>query len=180
MKKSIQITSLVAIIIIITVFSVKIFLSDQKYGQVCDNGQWVKYGNYSKEPLIDGCKDRGYDADGKDGRDYDKSNLIRVSSPKSNDIISSPLIVNGEARGIWFFEGSFPVKLFDDNNNLLAIGIARAKGEWMTENFTQFEAEIEFNNLKQGKGVLVLEKDNPSGLPEFDDELKIPIIFGLQ
>ncbi|OGZ37562.1 MAG: hypothetical protein A3A94_03295 [Candidatus Portnoybacteria bacterium RIFCSPLOWO2_01_FULL_43_11] len=109
--------------------------------------------------------------------ELEKSDLIRADFPRPNQTIQSPLIVKGEARGFWFFEASFPIKLLDDNGEFIAQGIAQARGEWMTENFVPFEARIEFNNPKTEKGTLVLEKDNPSGLPENADELRVPIVF---
>lgn len=47
----------------------------------------------------------------------------------------------------------------------------------MTEEFVPFEAKIEFEILATSKGVLILEKDNPSGLPENDDQLRVPVRF---
>ena len=106
-----------------------------------------------------------------------KDDLIQVENLKANEIISSPIIVKGTARGYWFFEASFPIKLFDENGELLAIAVAQAQGDWMTEDFVPFSAELKFESPKTEKGTLVLEKDNPSGLPENADELRIPVMF---
>ncbi len=103
--------------------------------------------------------------------------LIRVFSPQANEKISSPLLIKGEARGFWFFEATFPVKLLDDKGNTIAQDYAQAKGDWMTEDFVPFEAELVFEAPTTQKGWLVLEKDNPSDLSENDDELRIPVIF---
>lgn len=128
--------------------------------------------------------DRRDDNDDNDNDNDDKRNLIRVSSPKPNEIIKSPFTVSGEARGFWFFEASFPIRLFDENGQELAIAVAQAQGDpagggvnWMTENFVPFKAILTFERPTTETGVLVLEKDNPSGLPEYADELKIPIRF---
>lgn len=114
----------------------------------------------------------------------DKSNLIRVSSPTPNATITSPLKITGEARGNWFFEASFPVSLVNWDGLIIADGIATAEGEWMTEEFVPFTAELEFvSPYKAGdpdfmkNGTLILQKDNPSGLPEHDDALEIPLHF---
>ena len=107
----------------------------------------------------------------------DKSDLIRLDMPQPNETISSPLTIKGEARGYWFFEADFPVKLLDEKGDLIVLAIAQAKSDWMTENFVPFEATLEFQNPGGGKGTLVLEKDNPSGLPENADELRIPVNF---
>ncbi|OGF73511.1 hypothetical protein A2W48_00110 [Candidatus Giovannonibacteria bacterium RIFCSPHIGHO2_12_44_12] len=106
-----------------------------------------------------------------------KENLIRLNSPKPNDVVSSPLLIDGEARGTWYFEASFPVSLYDANGKLLARTPAEAQGEWMTENFVPFKAGLKFDPPTTDTGFLILEKDNPSGLPEHADELKIPVRF---
>jgi hypothetical protein len=49
--------------------------------------------------------------------------------------------------------------------------------EWMTEEFVPFEAVVEFDDPAVEKGILVFEKDNPSGLPENADEFRIPVFF---
>ncbi len=106
-----------------------------------------------------------------------KEDLIVVENPRAQEEISSPLFISGKARGYWFFEASFPIELVDENNNLIAQTIAQAKGEWMTEDFVPFEATLNFVNPKTNKGFLIFRKDNPSGLKENDDELRVPIIF---
>jgi len=106
-----------------------------------------------------------------------KENLIQVENPKANELISSPLLVKGKARGSWYFEADFPVKLFDNNGFLLGVIPAQAQGNWMTEDFVDFKATLPFAVPSTSRGKLVLEKDNPSGLPEHDDELTVPVNF---
>lgn len=106
-----------------------------------------------------------------------KEDLIKIVSPQANEKVSSPILIKGEARGIWFFEATFPVKLYDENNNLIVQSYATAKSDWMTENFVPFEASLDFSVEQEQKGTLVLEKDNPSDLPEYSDEIRIPIIL---
>ena len=72
------------------------------------------------------------------------NDLIHVTFPRSNDLVSSPLTVQGEARGNWYFEASFPVKLLDANGNVIAQTPAQAQGEWMTTDFVPFLAILEF------------------------------------
>jgi len=45
----------------------------------------------------------------------------------------------------------------------------------MTTDFVPFKARIEFVSPEESSGTLVFVKDNPSGLPENDDEVRIPI-----
>ena len=113
------------------------------------------------------------------GNELEKMDLIHIDSPRPNQNITSPLEIKGEARGAWFFEGDFPVVLTNWDGLIIAEGYATALGEWMTEEFVPFEAELEFtvDTSVSDKGSLILQKDNPSGLPENDDALEIPIIF---
>ena len=92
-------------------------------------------------------------------------------------MITSPLVLEGEAKGTWYFEADFPIFLLDENGNQLFVAIATAQDNWMTEDFVPFKAEIEFDVPETMNGTLVFKKDNPSGLPEFDDEFKMPVII---
>lgn len=111
------------------------------------------------------------------GNELEKVDLIKVDNPRPNALISSPLNITGQARGKWFFEASFPVKLFDSNDQLVAEGIAQAEGDWMTDNFVPFKLSLDFTIPSTSKGKLILQKDNPSGQKELDDSLIIPITF---
>jgi hypothetical protein len=111
------------------------------------------------------------------GNELEKMDLIRINNPRPNQIISSPLLIEGEARGFWFFEADFPVKLLDDQGNEIVVSFATAQGEWMIEGFVGFSAEIEFSKPATKTGTLILEKDNPSGLPENADQLIVPVNF---
>lgn len=48
------------------------------------------------------------------------SELIQINTPKEGAVIESPLQLSGKAKGYWFFEADAPVKLLDENGNLLA------------------------------------------------------------
>ncbi len=112
------------------------------------------------------------------GNEMEKNELIRLKNPRPNQIIGSPLSIRGEARGYWYFEADFPVVLINSQGDIIAQGIATAKDEWMTEDFVDFDLTLEFDKqLSASFGKLILQKDNPSGLPEHDDFLEIPIIF---
>ena len=114
------------------------------------------------------------------GNELEKADLIRIESPRPNQIIKSPLSITGEARGSWFFEASFPVVLVNWDELIIAQGIATAEGEWMTSEFVPFTATLTFTADKSAysdKGTLILRKDNASGLPEHDDALEVPVIF---
>lgn len=105
------------------------------------------------------------------------ADLIHVTVPLPNVLVQSPLVVKGEARGSWYFEASFPVKILDANGKQLGIVPAQAKGDWMTTDFVLFEATLQFDAPTTETGTVVFQKDNPSGLPENDASISIPIYF---
>lgn len=103
---------------------------------------------------------------------------ITLSSPLPNDFITSPLTITGDARGTWFFEASFPIVLTNWDGLIIAEGYATADSDWMTEEFVPFTANLEFDIPDyKNNGSLILKKDNPSGLPENDAALEIPVFF---
>lgn len=111
------------------------------------------------------------------GNELEKQDLIRISEPRPNQTVTLPLVIRGEARGTWFFEGSFPFELRDPEGAMLAAWYAQADGEWMTEDFVPFHAVVDIApdlGIPQ-EGILVFKKDNPSGLPEHDDQLIMPL-----
>src|SRR5688572_1988723 len=97
--------------------------------------------------------------------------------------ITSPLKVRGKARGTWFFEAVFPVTLTDWDGRIIAQTQAHAKTDWMTEDFVEFEATLIFDipagpgTDQPNRGFLILQKDNPSGLPEHDDHRELMLFF---
>ncbi|KKT74127.1 MAG: hypothetical protein UY07_C0030G0004 [Parcubacteria group bacterium GW2011_GWA1_47_8] len=108
-----------------------------------------------------------------------KDDLITVTAPLPNASVTSPLPISGEARGTWYFEASFPVKLYDANGKLLGSVAATTASDWMTENYIPFTALLTFKSPATATGTLVLEKDNPSGLPEHANEIIIPVTFSV-
>jgi len=113
------------------------------------------------------------------GNTIEKMDKISLESPRPNDVVSSPLLIKGQARGNWFFEASFPIVIVDWDGLIIGSAIAQAQGDWMTEDWVDFTATLEFtpNTAVSNRGALILQRDNPSGLPEFDDALEIPVFF---
>lgn len=107
----------------------------------------------------------------------DNRDRIRVINVSANQQITSPLTIEGEARGSWYFEASFPVELLDGNGKRLAILPAQAIGEWMTAEFVPFSITLTFAKPTTATGTLILRNDNPSGLPENERYISIPVRF---
>ena len=138
----------------------------------------VAFGNPVLESWPEQCIHNGQNFVRDIGNEMEKFELIRIHSPRPTAIISSPLVIEGEARGYWFFEADFPIVLLDSDNNILVESFATADGSWMTEEFVPFNAEVLFESQLSGsRGTLLLKHSNASGLPERDDELRVPIVF---
>ena len=84
--------------------------------------------------------------------------------------------VFGKARGTWYFEASFPVEVVSQDGKQIAIGHAQADGNWMTEDFVPFSADVQLTESYSGPATLILHNDNPSGDPSRDRSLEIPIV----
>ena len=107
-----------------------------------------------------------------------KSADISVSEPRANAKITSPLTINGEAVGSWYFEAVFPIRLWTDDNLLIAQTSGQAQEDWMTSKKVPFNAELIFPAQPAGTtGKLVFQKDNPSGLPQNDKSYSIKVRF---
>jgi hypothetical protein len=102
---------------------------------------------------------------------------LTIASPREGETVTSPLVVTGEARGNWYFEASFPVRLEDASGRILGEVPAQARGEWMTADPVPFVAELTFSVPGLTPGRLVLRKANASGLPEHDGERSLAVML---
>jgi len=156
------------------------FLTDEDTW-LCQNGQWIKHGNPSAPMPTTLCP--GAKINQNENQDTNeninaavipKEKNIIVETPAPNDLISSPLTLEGKAR-TWYFEASFTIKLLDERGKEIAVTTAQAQGNWMTSEFVPFKAKLEFLADKDQNGTLVFMKDNPSGLPENDEKYEMPV-----
>ncbi len=158
---------------------------------LCQNNQWVKHGNPKTEPPSKiGCEPElsviEYQAVTETAPETapylqeinSKKDLVQLTFPAPFAYVSSPVNISGFARGNWFFEGSFPVFLVDWDGLIIAQGVATAQTNWLTEDFVPFKSTLEFiKPAYKNNGSLILKKDNPSGLPQNDNALEIPIFY---
>jgi hypothetical protein len=111
---------------------------------------------------------------------------IQVDAPAVGEVVTSPLVLSGQAKGFWYFEASAPVEILDWEGNVIATSFVTAQGDWMTEDFVPFTGNISFispytpgDPVAWKQGSIVFKKDNPSGLPENDAQFIVPIQFAL-
>jgi hypothetical protein len=134
---------------------------------ICQNGEWIKHGQPSGPPPSKSC--------GSVKPPTGQADKVKLDNLRANDLIYSTLEITGQAIGPWYFEASFPIRLFDASGQIIASTIAQAQSDWMTTNFVPFRAKLEFVSPKESIGTLVFVKDNPSGLPKNNDEVRIPV-----
>ncbi len=109
-----------------------------------------------------------------------KSDVFLTNLSK-NQIITSPLHIEGQAKGNWYFEASFPIKITNSKGAILGQGLAKAIGDWMSTSTVPFSADITFvvhlSPNASTTGYIVFSKDNPSDIPANGDSFKIPVVF---
>lgn len=104
------------------------------------------------------------------------SSTVVVDTPVFGAVVTKTFIVSGKAPGAWYFEASFPIQVRDDNGNVIANTHATAQSDWMTVGLVQFIATTTITTAYSGTATLILLRDNPSGLPENDDSVSVPIV----
>lgn len=190
-------------IVVFSALLLRIFSPEDSW--VCVNGSWEKHGNPRNSAPTETClkeattDDQNFILEGTRTTSTvtttsvttdevpvtdepvpvtfnQDTRLAVVEEPKADSIISSPLVVKGEAPGPWFFEASFPVKLVDEQGNLIVAAPVSAESDPLTENFVPYKTLLEFNTTATS-GYLILNNDNPSGLIENSLSVKIPVKF---
>ncbi|MEK7638933.1 MAG: Gmad2 immunoglobulin-like domain-containing protein [Patescibacteria group bacterium] len=108
----------------------------------------------------------------------DIPDLITITSPLPGETVANPVVVRGEARGTWFFEASAPVIVTNWDGLIIGQGFVMTEGEWMTEDFVPFSGTISYElpaDSYSATGTIIFQKDNPSGLPEYDQAVEVVV-----
>lgn len=178
MKKNYIVLWILAILlIIISILGLRRYTSTRIFADIMSFNECVNAGFPVAESYPRTCRVGSQTFTEDIGNELEKADLITIENPRPNQKVGTPLTVTGKARGTWYFEASFPVELFDADGSQLAIAPAQAQGEWMTTDFVPFSVTLTFATPTTSTGTLVLRKDNPSGLPEHDDSLIVPVVF---
>ena len=99
---------------------------------------------------------------------------IEVDLPFPGAVTGKEFKVIGRARG-FYFEASFPVEVLDKDGRRIFIGPAQAQGEWMVDSLVPFEITVKVPDTYIGPATLVLHKDNPSDMRQYDASISFPI-----
>ena len=102
-------------------------------------------------------------------------NDIESYLPFPGAVTDKAFTMKGQARGTWYFEGSFPAAVLGQDGSVIWSGPVQADGEWMTEEFVPFTGQVSVPKEYTGPATVVMKKDNPSGEPANDASLSFPI-----
>lgn len=103
---------------------------------------------------------------------------IRLNNLEPNQTIPRNFTITGEAVGTWLFEADFPVVVKTTAGDTIDSFIAQGQGDTMTEDFVSFEVTVDLFDFNGNRAVIEFQKDNPSGNPELDESISIPVNLG--
>lgn len=101
---------------------------------------------------------------------------IYLDNVKQGDEIDLGYVIKGSVTGSWYFEGEFPVRVLNEQMEVVETLIAFAKDDWMTTERVPFELEVNFPLIADSYTVLRFEKSNPSGLIENSDYADLQVL----
>lgn len=101
----------------------------------------------------------------------------QLLTPKAGDTLVGPLVIKGYVPKSWTFEGQFRMQLLDSSRRIIIED--RVPVEWDSENRKETLYFVEsYNYHTQAKsGFLILQNDNPSGLPENEKSVEVSVSF---
>lgn len=107
--------------------------------------------------------------------------VIHTITPEENEAINFPLVITGETKGTWFFEGSFPVEILNTKQEVIATTFAQGESDWMTTEFVPWtitfaERPEKLEPVSSSPNAYIkFKNDNPSGDPIRDKSFILPI-----
>ncbi|MEI8130760.1 MAG: hypothetical protein WCG55_04640 [bacterium] len=91
--------------------------------------------------------------------------------------ITDVATITGEIKGVYFFEGKAQGVLLDENKKILNSFSLDATSNWLTADAVSFTATVDTTSALAGPGYIRLKNDNPSGDPEKDKYIDVPIVI---
>ncbi len=126
------------------------------------------------------CKQLTTVCDGKNDKDTgevlsEKGEKLQLENIKDGDTVDLGFEIKGSVSGEWFFEGIFPVRIFNQYGEIIDTISATAIGDWTTDKLVPFSAVLDTEIEEESIVVLRFEKSNPSDLEENSDYAQITI-----
>ncbi|MDX9739004.1 MAG: GerMN domain-containing protein [Candidatus Dojkabacteria bacterium] len=110
----------------------------------------------------------------------EKGVKLYINDIKENDTVQVGSTLSGSIKGGWFFEGEFPVRVLNEDMEILDTLLAKATEDWMTEEDVSFELKLDIDIHESSKVILRFERSNPSGLVENDDYIDFPVMLEVE
>lgn len=91
--------------------------------------------------------------------------VIEITNLKRNQVICADgqVTIEGQARGWWYFEATFPVDMLDVHGQPIGQHYAEAQSDWMTNDFVPFKIVLKFREPQGLNGSIVFHRSDPSG-----------------
>lgn len=102
-----------------------------------------------------------------------ESDEATVASPRPDSRFRPGSTIRGQAPLDWFFEGHIGVSIYDSNN----IRIGHTAIPLRDPESGSFNGTVRFANPETSAGSLHLERANPTGDPNVDAAVIVPVIF---
>lgn len=104
-----------------------------------------------------------------------KGEILYLENIKDGDTVEVGTVLTGSISGPWYFEGVFPVRIFNEYGEILNTVVAQTNEEWMTEDLVNFSFTVTAPINEEMPVLLRIEKSNPTGNSENDDYFDINI-----
>lgn len=102
---------------------------------------------------------------------------LSLDTPCMNATISGNTIsVSGLISGSYTFEAQFTIKLLDKTGTVAVTQPVTVTGDWQSGGKVPFTTTLT-HTLTSQNATLVFQNDNPSGLPENQKQIFVPIII---
>jgi hypothetical protein len=106
----------------------------------------------------------------------DSTSLVSFSLTPGQEV-SGKVTLTGSLKG-YFNEGSTPLWITDESKTKVYLQTPLSStGDWMVNTPIAFSKTVDFSSMPKGKAYLEIKADNPSGLPQYESSIWIPIVI---
>lgn len=106
----------------------------------------------------------------------DTENLVSFSIAP-NATVANGQVVTGSLQGGYFFEANAIGMFLSADKTILKQFPITATGQWMTTDPVSFSVTLDTSGIASGPGYIRIHNDNPSGAPENDKYIDVPVLF---
>ena len=113
------------------------------------------------------CESDEEKADGYTVLESEKGEKVYIEGVESLTVGDT---IKGKVMGTWLFEGEFPVRVLDEDMELID-SISANADYWFTSDYVPFELTLDFDLVESKELILRFEKSNPSDMIENSDHV---------